>query len=60
MDDIGASVAAVWRIESARIVATLARATSDVGQAEDLAQEALLEALQQWPESGCRAIPAPG
>ncbi|QHC65160.1 sigma-70 family RNA polymerase sigma factor [Rathayibacter sp. VKM Ac-2759] len=52
MDDIGASVAAVWRIESARIVATLARATSDVGQAEDLAQEALLEALQQWPESG--------
>ncbi|KQQ06142.1 MULTISPECIES: RNA polymerase sigma factor [unclassified Rathayibacter] len=52
MDDIRASVAAVWRIESARIVATLARATGDVGQAEDLAQEALVEALQQWPESG--------
>lgn len=46
------AVAAVWRIESARIVATLARFTGDVGQAEDLAQEALLEALRQWPEDG--------
>ncbi|SMH49427.1 RNA polymerase sigma factor, sigma-70 family [Rathayibacter oskolensis] len=52
MDDIRASVDAVWRIESARIVATLARVTRDVGLAEDLAQEALVEALQQWPESG--------
>ncbi|MWV48244.1 RNA polymerase subunit sigma-24 [Rathayibacter sp. VKM Ac-2803] len=57
MDDIRASVAAVWRIESARIVATLARATGDVGQAEDLAQEALVEALQQWPESGVPRSP---
>ncbi|MFF2496485.1 RNA polymerase sigma factor [Agromyces sp. NPDC058064] len=46
------AVAAVWRIESARIVATLARFTGDVGQAEDLAQEALLEALKQWPDEG--------
>lgn len=43
---------AVWRIESARIVATLAKMTGDVGVAEDLAQEALVDALTQWPESG--------
>jgi len=43
---------AVWRIESARLIAGLARIVRDVGLAEDLAQEALLAALQQWPESG--------
>lgn len=46
------AIAAVWRIESARIVATLTRFTGDVGQAEDLAQEAMLEALRQWPAEG--------
>ena len=46
------AVEAVWRIESARIVATLARMTGDLGLAEDLAQEALVEALEQWPASG--------
>src|SRR6188472_3301902 len=46
------AVAAVWRIESARIVATLTRFVGDVGQAEDLAQEALVEALKQWPDEG--------
>jgi RNA polymerase sigma factor (sigma-70 family) len=46
------AIAAVWRIESARIVATLTRFVGDVGQAEDLAQEALVEALRQWPEEG--------
>jgi len=46
------ALAAVWRIESARIVATLTRFVGDVGQAEDLAQEAMLEALRQWPEDG--------
>ena len=46
------AVEAVWRIESARIVATLARMTGDLGLAEDLAQEALLEAVEQWPVSG--------
>ena len=45
-------VEAVWRIESARIVATLARMTGDLGLAEDLAQEALVEALEQWPGTG--------
>ena len=46
------TIAAVWRIESARIVATLTRFVGDVGQAEDLAQEALVEALKQWPDEG--------
>ena len=46
------AVAAVWRIESARIVATLTRYTGDFGLAEDLAQEALLDALTQWPRDG--------
>jgi len=52
VSDIQRTVDAVWRIESARIVATLAKMTSDLGLAEDLAQEALVEALTQWPESG--------
>jgi RNA polymerase sigma factor (sigma-70 family) len=43
---------AVWRIESARLIAGLARIVRDVGIAEDLAQDALVAALQQWPESG--------
>ena len=43
---------AVWRIESARLIAALARMVRDVGVAEDLAQEALLAALERWPESG--------
>ncbi|WP_305093122.1 RNA polymerase sigma factor [Prescottella sp. R16] len=51
------SVAAVWRIESARIVATLTRAVGDFGRAEDLAQDALADALAQWPESGIPANP---
>lgn len=52
------AVAAVWRIESARIVATLTRYTGDFGLAEDLAQDALLEALAQWPQDGIPANPA--
>ena len=50
--DVSRAVDAVWRIESARIVATLAKATGDVGLAEDLAQEALVEALEQWGAVG--------
>jgi RNA polymerase sigma factor (sigma-70 family) len=46
------AIDAVWRIESARIIAGLARIVRDVGLAEELAQDALLAALQQWPESG--------
>jgi RNA polymerase sigma factor (sigma-70 family) len=52
MSDIQGTVDAIWRIESARIVATLAKMTGDIGLAEDLAQEALVDALTQWPESG--------
>jgi RNA polymerase sigma factor (sigma-70 family) len=52
MSDIQRTIDAVWRIESARIVATLAKLTGDVGLAEDLAQAALVDALSQWPESG--------
>jgi RNA polymerase sigma-70 factor, ECF subfamily len=46
------TIEAVWRIESARLIAGIARLVRDVGLAEDLAQEALLAALEQWPESG--------
>jgi RNA polymerase sigma factor (sigma-70 family) len=45
-------VEAVWRIESGRLIAGLARLVRDVGLAEDLAQDALVAALEQWPESG--------
>lgn len=52
MGDSARAIEAVWRIESSRIVATLARVTGDFGLAEDLAQEALIEALEQWPRTG--------
>ena len=52
------TVAAVWRIESAKIVATLTRMAGDFGLAEDLAQEALVDALTQWPDSGVPRNPA--
>jgi RNA polymerase sigma factor (sigma-70 family) len=46
------TVEAVWRIEAARLIAGLARVVRDVGLAEDLAQDALVAALEQWPQSG--------
>jgi RNA polymerase sigma factor (sigma-70 family) len=46
------AIDAVWRIESARVIAGLARLVRDVGLAEELAQDALVAALEQWPESG--------
>ena len=46
------AIEAVWRIESARLIAGLARIVRDVGVAEELAQDALVVALKQWPESG--------
>jgi len=46
------TIEAVWRIESARLIAGLARAVGDIGLAEDLAQDALVAALEQWPSSG--------
>jgi RNA polymerase sigma-70 factor (ECF subfamily) len=50
--DVRRTIEAVWRIESARLIAGAARLVRDVGLAEDLAQEALIAALEQWPESG--------
>lgn len=52
------AVAAVWRIESARIVGTLTRLVGDFALAEDLAQEALVDALRQWPREGVPRTPA--
>ncbi len=46
------AIDAVWRIESARLIAGLARLVGDVGQAEDLAQDALVAALERWPTAG--------
>ncbi len=46
------AIDAVWRIESARIIAGLTRIVRDVGLAEELAQDALVAALEQWPASG--------
>jgi RNA polymerase sigma factor (sigma-70 family) len=50
--DVTRTVEAVWRIESARLIAGIAHLMRDVALAEDLAQEALVAALEQWPESG--------
>ncbi len=50
--DIHRSIDAVWRIESPRLIAGLARMTHDVGAAEELAQDALVVALKTWPKSG--------
>ena len=50
--DAHRAIDAVWRIESAKLIAGLARMVRDVGLAEDLAQEALLAALEHWPEEG--------
>jgi len=50
--DARRAIDAVWRIESARLIAALARMTGDVGLAEDLAQDALVAALEQWPRAG--------
>src|ERR671929_726832 len=50
--DTHRAIDAVWRIESPRLIAGLARIVRDVGLAEELAQDALVVALERWPESG--------
>jgi len=50
--DTHRTIDAVWRIETARLIAGLTRIVRDVGLAEDLAQDALVAALERWPESG--------
>ncbi|MCW2882296.1 MAG: polymerase sigma-70 factor, subfamily [Sphaerisporangium sp.] len=52
MTDAHRTIDAVWKLESARIIAGLTRMMHDVGLAEELAQDALVSALEQWPESG--------
>jgi RNA polymerase sigma factor (sigma-70 family) len=52
------TIEAVWRMESAKIIATVARMARDVGLAEELAQDALVSALEQWSESGVPDNPA--
>src|SRR2546421_12823446 len=55
--DTHRAIEAVWRIESARLIAGLARIVRDVGRAEELAQDAFVAALEQWPESGVPVNP---
>lgn len=56
--DTHRAIDAVWRIEAPRLIASLARIVRDVGLAEDLAQDALVAALQQWPDEGIPEKPA--
>jgi len=56
--DTHRTIAAVWRIESGRLIAGLARMVRDVGTAEELAQDALVAAIEQWPQSGVPDNPA--
>lgn len=51
-DRVQETIAAIWRIESPKLIAALARLTRDVGRAEDLAQDAFVAALAQWPDEG--------
>ncbi len=56
--DIGRTIEAVWRIESARIIAVVARMLRGVGEAEEIAQDALVAAMEKWPEAGVPDNPA--
>lgn len=58
MTDIHKTIEAVWKIESIRLIAGIARVTRDIGIAEELAQDALVAALEQWPEEGIPEKPA--
>ncbi|MGD9508409.1 MAG: sigma factor, partial [Geminicoccaceae bacterium] len=57
-DPTHAAIHAVWRIERPRLIAGLARLVRDVGVAEDLAQDALVIALERWPTTGVPERPA--
>jgi RNA polymerase sigma factor (sigma-70 family) len=52
MNDVPEAIEAVWRAESTRLIAAIARVTRDIGVAEELAQDALVTALEVWPEHG--------
>jgi RNA polymerase sigma factor (sigma-70 family) len=59
MSDVYGAIEAVWKLESARLIAAIVRVTRDVGIAEELAQDALVAALERWPEEGIPESPAP-
>ena len=58
MSDTHKAIEAVWKIESTRLIAGIARVTRDIGIAEELAQDALIAALERWPEEGIPENPA--
>src|SRR5688572_15655183 len=58
MSDVHRTIEAVWKIESTRLIAAIARVTRDIGIAEELAQDALVAALERWPEEGIPENPA--
>ena len=58
MSDVNRTIEAVWKIESTRLIAAIARVTSDIGVAEELSQDALVAALERWPEDGLPENPA--
>ncbi|HYK20636.1 MAG TPA: sigma factor, partial [Pyrinomonadaceae bacterium] len=58
MNDVHRTIEAVWKIESTRLIAAIARVTRDIGSAEELAQDALVTALERWPEEGIPDNPA--
>jgi len=58
MSDTHRTIEAVWKIESTRLIAGIARVTRDIGIAEELAQDALIAALEQWPNQGIPENPA--
>ena len=58
MSDVHRTIEAVWKIESTRLIAAIARVTRDIGIAEELAQDALVAALERWPEQGIPENPA--
>ncbi|MBS1805674.1 MAG: RNA polymerase sigma factor [Acidobacteria bacterium] len=58
MSDVHRTIEAVWKIESTRLVAAIARVTSDIGIAEELAQDALVTAIERWPVDGVPDNPA--
>ena len=58
MSDVHRTIEAVWKIESTRLIAAIARVTRDIGTAEELGQDALVAALERWPEEGIPENPA--
>src|SRR5215468_1975945 len=58
MSEVHRTIEAVWRIESTRLVAAIARVTRDIGIAEELAQDALVAAIERWPAEGIPENPA--